>query len=304
MDSYRPQLDSLRAFAVGAVLLAHFWLPQLHFSTFGVRLFFVLSGFLLTTILLRERRDAEVVGLSKGVLLKDFYVRRILRIWPAYYAAIVGVVLMGSSSVEDTFAWHALFASNILFFQQQQWYPPVTSHLWTLSVEEQFYLLLPIVILFLPQRRLRTVFAVCIATAIAYRAMVAITVTGMLDFYYLLPVAQLDALGGGALLALIQHQDGAIDWKRLLSWSLPLTVLLYVLPLPIGFDFTVALAMLILPLAAIVAAANAGVGGLAGAILSSRPLVALGRISYGIYLYICSSRLRSTRLQFPSDIQN
>lgn len=285
MLGYRPQLDSLRALAVSTVLLAHFWLPNLGLSSLGVRLFFVLSGYLLTGILLRDRREAEVLGVGRGTALTDFYIRRVLRIWPAYYAALAAAVLLGANQLKVTFAWHALFASNILFFRNQNWYPEVAAHLWTLSVEEQFYLILPIVILFVLQRRLRIVLALFIMSAIVYRTAVLLTVTGTWDFYFLLPIAQLDALGGGALLALIQHERGPVNWRKLLGWSVPVTAILLILPLPDGFDYTVTKAVQILPMAGLIAAADAGIGGIVGAILSSRPLVALGRISYGVYLY-------------------
>ncbi len=80
MTGYRPQLDSLRALAVSTVLLAHFWLSDLGLSSLGVRLFFVLSGYLLTSILLRERHEAKVSGAGRGTLLSNFYLRRVLRI--------------------------------------------------------------------------------------------------------------------------------------------------------------------------------------------------------------------------------
>lgn len=285
MTGYRPQLDSLRALAVSTVLLAHFWLSDLGLSSLGVRLFFVLSGYLLTSILLRERHEAKVSGAGRGTLLSNFYLRRVLRIWPAYYAALAAAVLAGAHQLKETIAWHALFGSNILFFLEQQWYPPVASHLWTLAVEEQFYLVLPMVILFVPERLLRSLLIAFIATAIVYRGLVSLHVSGTMDFYFLLPIAQLDALGGGALLALIQYQKGPVNWKNLLSWSVPATALLFLLPLPDGIDFTVTPAVQVLAMAGLIAAADAGIGGTAGAILSSRPLVALGRISYGIYLY-------------------
>lgn len=250
----------------------------------AVRLFFVLSGYLLVGILLREQDEAARSHCHPRNLLRDFYVRRILRIWPAYYGALLLALLMGSEGVANTFAWHALFASNILFFAEQSWSPWVVAHLWTLSVEEQFYLVLPLVVLFLPRDRLRPLLIACIACAIAYRAVVGMTVGGTPDFYNLLPIASLDALGAGALLALIQHQRGRIAWKRLLAWSLPLAIVMDLLPLPEGFRFVV-LAAYVPAMVAAVAGAESGIGGWAGTVLASRPIVALGRMSYGVYLY-------------------
>ena len=195
---------------MAAVLAHHFWFQDLELSTLGVRLFFVLSGYLLTSILLREREAAERQDMPQRLVLRDFYVRRILRIWPAYYFALVAAVVLGADSVARTFGWHAFFASNFLFFREQQWFPPVAAHLWTLSVEEQFYLVLPLVVLFVPRRFLAPILIACIATSIGFRMVIAATVTGSTDFYVVLPISELDALCGGALLGLGQHVAGPI----------------------------------------------------------------------------------------------
>src|SRR6185295_5446871 len=97
--------------------------------------------------------------------------------------------------------------------------------------------------------------------------------------------AQFDALAGGALLALIQRQRGPINWIRLLAWSLSLALMASWIPLPDWIDFPLVEAARLLPVAALVAGCSAGIGGPAGAILGNRWLVAMGRISYGIYLY-------------------
>lgn len=195
---------------MAAVLAHHFWFQDLELSTLGVRLFFVLSGYLLTSILLREREAAERQDMPQRLVLRDFYIRRILRIWPAYYFALVAAVVLGADSVARTFGWHAFFASNFLFFREQQWFPPVAAHLWTLSVEEQFYLVLPLVVLFVPRRFLAPILIACIAASIGFRMVIAATVTGSTDFYVVLPISELDALCGGALLGLGQHVAGPI----------------------------------------------------------------------------------------------
>jgi hypothetical protein len=85
---YMAQLDALRAFAVGLVLLYHFWRParqSVHFGSIGVRIFFVLSGFLITGILLQSRRRLDQGESGAGGALRRFYLRRILRIFPLYY---------------------------------------------------------------------------------------------------------------------------------------------------------------------------------------------------------------------------
>jgi peptidoglycan/LPS O-acetylase OafA/YrhL len=281
---YRPQLDSVRAFAVLSVLINHFW-TETELGVLGVRLFFVLSGYLLTGILLSERAEAERSRVPRPLVLRDFYARRILRIWPAYYVALITAVLVGEQGMAKTFAWHALFASNILFFLEQAWKPGESAHLWTLSVEEQFYLLLPLALLFVPMRQVRALLIGCIIAAIAYRAAVAALVSGTLDFDNLLPVASFDALGAGALLAAIQHRSGPIHWKRLIAWSLPLAVLLDFGSHSNALSSVLVPAVYILPMVGLIAAADSGVPGWGNVILGNRMLIGLGRISYGVYLY-------------------
>lgn len=281
---YRPQLDALRAIAVTAVLYCHFWAVETPFAELGVRLFFVLSGFLLTGILLRESAEARHRQIPQHRILTDFYMRRILRIWPAYYFALIAAVVLGASSVGRTFGWHGLFASNILFFVEQDWYPVITGHLWTLSVEEQFYLVLPLAVLLLPRRVLIPLFIGSIAAAVLFRGVVSLLEIPR-TFYLVLPVAQLDALGAGALLAVVQERRGAILWKGLLSVALSIAILLDVLSPWSAIHFTLTMAVYVIAMAAVVSAADAGLGGWPGKLLSNRPLVALGRISYGVYLY-------------------
>jgi peptidoglycan/LPS O-acetylase OafA/YrhL len=285
LGGYRPQLDSLRALAVLTVLFTHFWRYDSILGELGVRLFFVLSGFLLTSILLREGEKAAELRLPRRRLLGDFYVRRILRIWPIYYAALLAALVLGAEGIAQTFVWHALFGSNILFFLEQSWNPWEAAHLWTLAVEEQFYLVLPLVALFLPLRSLRPLFVTLILTAIGFRLVIGVTVSGTLDFYNILPVAQMDALAGGALLALVQRQTGNIRSGKLLAWSLPVAILLDVLCRSEALRVTLVSSAYLLPMIAIVSAASAGYSGVAGALLSNRAIVGLGRISYGVYLY-------------------
>ena len=89
---YMPQLDGLRAFAVGAVLIHHFFQPArvggVDFALLGVWLFFVLSGFLITGILLRSRDQVEYSGYPSGFVLRQFYIRRFLRIFPLYFSVL------------------------------------------------------------------------------------------------------------------------------------------------------------------------------------------------------------------------
>ena len=159
---YFPQLDALRAVAVLGVMLHHYW-PEaekaLGLSTgfLGVQLFFVLSGFLITGILLRARDRVQLGQSSTAHGIGQFYVRRVLRIFPLFYAMLAIAWLAGLPEVRDSLPWHLMYASNVYMVRIQDWHGSV-SHLWSLAVEEQFYLVWPFVIFFMPRRWLLPVF--------------------------------------------------------------------------------------------------------------------------------------------------
>jgi peptidoglycan/LPS O-acetylase OafA/YrhL len=159
---YRPELDALRFFAFFSVFLFHV-LPD-HVSrlsfipnpvtrdiivcitaslSFGVCLFFVLSAYLITTLLLREHRTSNKIN------LREFYIRRILRIWPLYLAVIS--VAFVACTVFRGFPGSKLLAAYVFFSGNLLWNlhlpdkigPLAVGHLWSVSVEEQFYLIFP-----------------------------------------------------------------------------------------------------------------------------------------------------------------
>ncbi|MCH4893666.1 acyltransferase family protein [Sphingomonas sp. SFZ2018-12] len=155
---YRPELDALRFFAF---LLTFVWHRMAHLPTdrvadawawrlgtigaFGLPVFFLLSAFLITELLLRER---DRMG---GVDIGAFYIRRILRIWPLYFAAFYFLVILDFAvpgvGTRDPLAWLAfsLFAGN-WYVTIQGWIAAPIDPLWSISVEEQFYLVIPVLI--------------------------------------------------------------------------------------------------------------------------------------------------------------
>jgi peptidoglycan/LPS O-acetylase OafA/YrhL len=159
---YRPELDVLRFCAFLAVFLFHVLpdhvskLPSIHSDTvkdlivcmtgslsFGVCLFFILSAYLITTLLLREEHATHTINLP------EFYVRRILRIWPLYLFALV--VAFAACTLTRGFPGYKLVAAYLVFSGNLLSYfhlpadlvPLDTGHLWSISVEEQFYLIFP-----------------------------------------------------------------------------------------------------------------------------------------------------------------
>jgi peptidoglycan/LPS O-acetylase OafA/YrhL len=143
-----PELDSLRAFAVLAVVWSHSSNINIGISGFqGVLLFFVISGFLITGILL----NARAAEASPWSVLYAFYARRFLRIFPIYYAVLFVALAVGFPSVRDAIGWHLAYLSNWYFAYQGF---DKVSHLWSLAVEEQFYLVWPWLVLLVPSAAL------------------------------------------------------------------------------------------------------------------------------------------------------
>lgn len=145
-DAYYPALDGLRGVAILIVLLAHvgfnrYVLPY-HFylnSNTGVQMFFVISGFLITTLLLKEKI------LTGTVSLKRFYLRRALRILPVAYLFLLALVIL--NQVYRLKIPAADFFAALLFYKNMPMAnEPYTAHFWSLAVEEQFYLTFPLLL--------------------------------------------------------------------------------------------------------------------------------------------------------------
>lgn len=148
---YQPSLDGLRALSVVVVLLYHAGFSWMHGGFFGVEVFFVVSGFLITSLLLDEH------GRNGAVSFRQFWLRRARRLFPALYAVLLAVAvwtaLAGSaeqqSQVRRDIVWSVFYVNNwgqilgnVPYFAGE---PPLLRHLWSLAVEEQWYLIWPLV---------------------------------------------------------------------------------------------------------------------------------------------------------------
>lgn len=189
----------------------------------GVDLFFVLSGFLITGILLRQVGTAGWVG--------RFYLRRCVRILPIYYVVLVGSVWIMPSVVHWTmefaptpranFVWYATFFHNWLNWGANGWPEgdQLIGQLWSLGVEEQFYLVWPAIVAFVGFRRLPSVAVAFLVAAPLVR--VALIHSGFTyDAIYSLTICRADALAAGALLAILKER-GKLPSDRL-AWGLVL----------------------------------------------------------------------------------
>jgi peptidoglycan/LPS O-acetylase OafA/YrhL len=276
---YFPELDGLRAIAALMVMVFHFaqtWGgPRfLIVGQTGVDLFFALSGFLITTILLQSPHgDWHEV--------RSFYLRRTLRIFPLYYFAL-GLYCVVFSAVSG---WYWVYLQNIL----QAFHAPLVGpdHFWSLGVEEQFYLVWPFLVLFWPRRGLAGAMWAAVVLSIGLRIALVHTQVGL---FYFTPT-RLDGLAGGALLA-YGYSRGVLERYKGLLWGL-----LGAGVLSLGAEsvlthgsgmasvqvakFTSAAVMYVAVIGLLICTSDTWVH----LVLRCKPGRGIGRVSYGMYVY-------------------
>ncbi len=315
-----PALDGVRGIAIIMVLLFHFLLSgivaQGHISTFwidrtvtrivgtgwsGVDLFFVLSGFLITRILLRAR--------GGGSYFRSFYARRVLRIFPVYYGLLFFLIVIlpllpgfrgdaGLATLRDHQLAYWTYLVNVRTSLRPfiNLGPYSNGHLWSLAVEEQFYLVWPAVVLVLGRRGLGVFCVVCIIAAPVIRYGLLHGAVPQLHngfaAYTLMP-ARMDALAFGGLIAVAAGEPGLL--RRASRWAMPAgaasALFLAILYLSRGgipvFDEPVQVygySALALTFAAFLTMAVGGPLGLLQTVCGHRVLTFFGRYSYGLYV--------------------
>jgi peptidoglycan/LPS O-acetylase OafA/YrhL len=285
---YRADITGLRALAVVPVVIFHGkaeWLPG---GFLGVDIFFVISGFLITSILVREMED-------KSFSLLGFYRRRVVRILPALLAMVVLVCAAGClvllpgelSALAESAAAAAGFVSNLYFWRESAYFAGAVMgrpllHTWSLGVEEQFYILYPL--LLLAARRLfpgRLKLLVTSATAVSLAASLTISLDHPMPAFYLLPTRAWE-LGLGAMVALGAFPRlGTGPPARLLPLAAIAAMLLaFVLA---GEEHSMRWA--VLPASATAVLIACGAQGPTGRLLALAPFTAIGLISYSVYLW-------------------
>jgi hypothetical protein len=231
---YRADIDGLRAIAVGAVVAFHAGVPGSSGGYVGVDVFFVISGFLITTILVSELAAEGRLSFAR------FYERRIRRIFPALFAMIAvtapvaAVVLLPSdlarfgASVAATTA----FASNVLFWSEAGYFQTDSElkpllHTWSLAVEEQFYFALPVLLWALHRAGLRSRPAIAWAAAASF-ALSVLFVWRRRELGFFLPFGRAwelllgSWLAAGPPLPLSDRARGALSWAGLAALALPI----------------------------------------------------------------------------------
>lgn len=279
LPRYVPELDGLRAIACVSVMCFHAAPTGILGGGFlGVDLFFVLSGFLITTILIEEKVT------SGRIDIWQFYLQRFFRLVPALllflvvYACFAPLVWPGEPHLRDA-ALAAAYVSNYTYPISGD--PGYIRHTWSLAVEEQFYLIWPIATVLLLKSR-SPIFILCLIWSIITLYRLSLAAGDWIDYYFPLHT-HASGLIAGAILALL-FKNESFKPRPLFGWiSLAIIVLLafaaYIKKSTLTITFaevaTVGLVASIM--------ANRGCGKFT--VLTARPMVLVGKLSYGLYLW-------------------
>ena len=298
---YRPALDGVRGIAIAIVVAFHAfgWPPG---GTLGVDLFFVLSGFLITTLLLEEHAR------SGRISIRGFYLRRARRLLPALFALLAPFVLIGGLTAALTGSFPSslflgvgaalTYTSNIVVAADPSALPAALIHLWSLAAEEQFYIVWPPLLLVLIRRGgirlLGRALGVLLVVALLYRLQLLLRGASIERIYYG-PDTHADSLLIGCAFA-CYFVRGRLPWiisserARKISIAVSLVaviataVLLSRVPPRLAYETQLVPTAFAIAAGVFIVCAALGGSAVAGA-LSLRPLVFLGRISYSVYLW-------------------
>ena len=298
---YRPEIDGLRAIAVMAVVLFHAGLG-VSGGFIGVDVFFVISGFLITSLIIKDLEAGKFT-------LANFWERRARRIIPAAVVLVFVVLAAGwflllpsdYAALGKSAAWHAAFAANIYFWRNTNYFASAAEeqpllHTWSLAVEEQFYLIVPLLLLALfrfPYFRSRGLLLALFLIGFAFSLALSIVVVPRMPAvaFYLLPTRAWELLAG-SIIAILPAASLSRIWREILCGIALITI---VVPCFIYTKETPFPGLAALPpclgTALFIWASGPASTSIQNStfniqnLLAARPVVFIGLISYSLYLW-------------------
>lgn len=218
--AYRPDIDGLRAIAILSVLLFHAFPQAIPGGFAGVDVFFVISGYLISSILLRRVGDGTLS-------LKDFYARRIARIFPALLIVLIATYAIGwfllPADEYNRLATHILggagFYSNVIYLKESGYFDALASskpllHLWSLAIEEQFYLVWPALIWGAWRLRVNVMWMIAVLGGLSFLLNLrALHLGDGTALAYYAPQTRFWELTLGSALAMLSMQRCALEWR-------------------------------------------------------------------------------------------
>lgn len=292
--SYTPSIDGLRFFAFLFVFLGH--IPFTFFTEvskktawYGVEFFFLLSGFLLTRLLVTEYRT------NTKISIKKYFIRRVLRIWPLYYSYLLLTVLLSIVRLHinpdmNRLAGNVFFVDNILSAFNGHNSNLSTSHLWSISLEEQYYFALPFFLIWLVKQTHKTVALTLLSLFILLTAgkILAIVLQFKHPFIYALPISG-ESFVLGCIMGLGIYNEAL---KKINSWmlfvvGLFLLCIVYFLPSVQVFGVNQFFSYLLVAIAfgLILFAVSLNENKILQSVFENRVIVYLGKISFGLYIF-------------------
>jgi peptidoglycan/LPS O-acetylase OafA/YrhL len=297
-----PSLDGMRAISILLVIIAHtsryysHWISipfgtYLYFAHIGVSVFFVISGFLITSLLLKELEATGTIG------IKRFYLRRAFRIFPPFYFYLAVIFVLALAGIFPTPLRALFFAAT---YTSDYYLGPGSGsgglqHLWSLSVEEQFYLLWPAALLLLGKRR---------AIRVAWILILVSPLSRSITYLLLAPPhramvgrmfhSSIDTIMFGCLLALLWDDDRFTRWQRnrIGTWAMAAAVVFLLVIDPLlefhfygGFTLLIGMTVEGVSICMITIYVVKRPGTLPGRVLNTPVLRHIGVISYSLYLW-------------------
>ncbi len=309
------ELDGARGIAVIVVMLFHFVhipfvsenrfdlfvINFLHLGWIGVDLFFVLSGFLITRILIHEKREQKF---SK--YLSRFYAKRSLRIFPLYYAYLIFIFLiflplflqkldhneqLKLVEAKNAQLWFWLYVSNIKQVVNGKFFGAGVSHLWSLSIEEQFYLFWPLIVYYFKLANIKRITIGIIILSPLLRIICLQLGMPLLSIYFF-TFTRLDALSMGALVAILSIQNVKIDFLKLIRFivflSIVSIVIIYyfgIIPESSPVICSIGYSLLALTFGCLILLLQSTYDFKFRSFFNTKYLTFMGKYSYGLYLF-------------------